>query len=442
METSTPQITELETLLLSYFESKQLDLTHDGQLSIEKMSSPANFQKQSLSYYIHSAMEGSISAQLNVSQKHDQYFVNIEINIKKFLRPQLGMSSAHIAVLIHYIKGMIQRLRVGNEKTGLTWSLDRVQRRFKCSIESIAQLKYLARLLFHLSQVVLKGNKLSLEVVMEEAEYYKAIERWEYARRAYFTWHAMSQLSWNDFQDFLAILQRLRDWNGCVQLLEDGLEKFEGALKAKLAHAACLLCSDVLLDLEKATNFNQISIELDPDNTLYLSTKSDLGARKVYQKQSKVTKKPESALPTIDQATDQSKNKSFTDSEVFDDQDAFFDDLSSITSDSHDALDENSINKEGKLPESEAESLEEVSVSSRVEHNDSVEEMILDQIEVNKDTETEVPYLKSEKADLGVKKKKLATKGSSAKSRSSKSNTARKAKKQKMKRKKKKSKRK
>ena len=319
METSTPQIQHFEDLLITFLETKQLDLTHNGLVTVEKMTVPKDHDKEYLSYYFHMTKEGPISGQLTITQEADSISCTLEVNIKKFLRPQLGMSSAHIAVLIHYVKKQVRKLVVPPHIELLTWQLDRVQRKFKCQITGVNHLNYFLKLLYQLSQLITRGNQLSIEIIIEEAEYYRSIERWEHAKRAYATWHIISQLELNEFQDFLAILHRLKDWKGCIQLLEDGISAFDQLTGAKFAYAACVLSRDVILDLNKAIMYSEQALSLDNDNPLYLETQAAL-ARDIdnAKKQVDVT-----SSHTVPQAQVNSTTLSHDS-----DNEGFFDDLS------------------------------------------------------------------------------------------------------------------
>lgn len=286
MDSHNHLVNELEDRLLSIVEAKAIDLTCEGRVALEKMSSPLSEENKELNYFIHTHTEGVIVAQVKLIEIEDSVDtkglvkVDAELSIKKFIKPQLSLSSAHVAVLIHSLKSLIQRVKLqSTHGETLSWKLDRVQRRVKLEYPQDLSLESSIWLIRQLARIINKVSQLSIEVIQEEAEYYRAIERWPYARRAYLSWHCLDTLSFEQLQNFLVILQHLKDWRACLNLLEESIDRYDQKLGAKLAFAASMLCKDVILDQSHALVLMQKANELDPENEEYQKHLSQLIAK-------------------------------------------------------------------------------------------------------------------------------------------------------------------
>lgn len=272
MDSHNHLINDLEARLLSIVETKSVDLTCDGEVILERMSSPLSEERKELNYYLHTHSEGVIVGQVKLIDSDHLVKVEAELNIKKFIKPQLSLSSAHVAVLIHSLKSLIQRVKLqSTDGETLSWKLDRVQRKVKLEKQVDLSLESSIWLIRQLARIITKVSQLSLEVIQEEAEYYKAIERWPYARRAYLSWHSLSTLSFNNLQEFLMILQNLKDWRACLNLLEESIDRYDEQIGAKLAFAASVLCKDVLLESAHAVELAEKALVLDAENDQYKS---------------------------------------------------------------------------------------------------------------------------------------------------------------------------
>ncbi len=286
MDSHNHLVNELEDRLLSIVEAKAIDLTCEGRVALEKMSSPLSEENKELNYFIHTHTEGVIVAQVKLIEIEDSVDtkglvkVDAELSIKKFIKPQLSLSSAHVAVLIHSLKSLIQRVKLqSTHGETLSWKLDRVQRRVKLEYPQDLSLESSIWLIRQLARIINKVSQLSIEVIQEEAEYYRAIERWPYARRAYLSWHCLDTLSFEQLQNFLVILQHLKDWRACLNLLEESIGRYDQKLGAKLAFAASMLCKDVILDQSHALVLMQKASELDPETDQYQQHLSQLIAK-------------------------------------------------------------------------------------------------------------------------------------------------------------------
>ena len=313
VEDKNHRLDALETDFLRVISKNSLDITYGGRVIVEQMR-PTLGEEERISYLISPVRDtqpvrtngnkekrsqqeddtvsnevqsggrpastpfsnGVISGQLHLSPAENHVVVSAELNIKKFVTPQLSLSSAHVAVLIHQLKTSLRKLKVTAQAGNLlTWKLDRVQRRFQSTKPTLSTVEAV-RLFMKMIHIIAKITHISKEIVQEEAEYYRAIERWEHARRAYFTWLSISPLPFDDLQSFLTVLQRLKDWPGCLQALEQSAHEYEAALSAKLYYAASVLSRDVFLDIDKALKFAELAYRLTPEQEDIITLTSEL----------------------------------------------------------------------------------------------------------------------------------------------------------------------
>ena len=352
MDSHNHLVNELEERLFLIVETKSVDLTCDGQVILERMSSPLSEEKKELNYYLRTPSEGVIFGQVKLIAFDEMVNVEAELSIKKFIKPQLSLSSAHVAVLIHSLKSLIRRVKLqSTDGEPLSWKLDRVQRRVKLEKQVSLSLESSIWLLRQLARILTKVSGLSLEVIQEEAEYYKAIERWPYARRAYLSWHSLSTLSFDHLQDFLMILQYLKDWRACLNLLEESIERYDQHLGAKLAFAASILCKDVLLDHGHSIVLMQRALELDPENGQYelhlealltRDSQDELTSKKAseYEIESKKTSEDELDLELPNQEPSFAQEQDDNFDPFFDEQSMTSDQLKPITDESQEIAQE------------------------------------------------------------------------------------------------------
>jgi hypothetical protein len=389
MDTNHHRLHILESQLISVIEAKEVDLTLGGSIAVERMSVPKSSDEAVLSYYIHPKIEGVIGGNVNITPSDDGVYVQAELSLRKFLKPQLSLSSAHVAVLLHHTKSLIQRVRVKtNEGEAISWKLDRVQRRIKVDQPVSLTLQSFVGLMRQISRIIEKVARLSLEVIQEEAEYYRAIGRWEYARRAYLTWHTVSLLDFEHLQNFLSVMQQVKDWRGCLNVLEESIGRYDEQTNAKLAYAASVLCRDVILDTNKAIQLIELAITLDPNNIHYDQLKSAL----VDAQHDKASEKQEGLSSrdhlNEDPSENDSKEKPMTHKPVIEDSDAFFDDLSLTLEDlklvsDHEIVAEEIVAEEIVAEEIVSEEIvaEEIVAEEIVAEEIVAEEIVADQAE-------------------------------------------------------------
>ena len=313
----------LEQRLAAIFSDQEADLTLQGTVGVERLPSSSKRTPSPLSYFIQKAEEGSVSAQITVYFEADKQEVDLELSIKKFLRPTLSLSSAHIAVLIHQLRRSLTQVIIpGHVENGLTWEINRAQRICKLVRPLPISDQQLASLFLQMINLIAELNKLSIEILYEEADYYCAIERWDHARRAYLTIGVVNPLSFDQLQRFLVVLQRLKDWQGCVTLLEEGALRFGGASGAKLSYAACVIYRDILHDPNKAISACSVACELAPEIVQYQELLNELEYPEQAEQEEQATQSLE--LQSTSETIAQQEAHSFTENE---EGDAFFDDL-------------------------------------------------------------------------------------------------------------------
>ena len=325
---TTPQICDqLERDLVSLLNERSLDLTFGGTVSVERVPSPRKDEVPRLSYYLQSGPESITGCQMTIQVTASELEVELEITIKKFLKPTLSISSAHVAVLLHLLKKRVGSLALPNNKEISSWEINRAQRRAKLINKPILKLTDIPGLLLAVAEIVFDLGKLSEEILREEVEYACAIERWEYAKRSLLILHTVSPLSALQLNRLLSILHSLRDWQGCVSILTESAHRFGGIEGSRYAHAASILYKDVLLNRDRALSLNELAIELDPENELYLvlrqSLKDDLVASPEAQSSISAPEELESQLTPIIPDSPEREVR-----ELEEEEDSFFDDLS------------------------------------------------------------------------------------------------------------------
>ena len=356
MDSTNHRLEALETDFLKVITSNHLDISLDGQVLVEQVR-PHLIENDRLSYLICPARsvqhtkvssdagletqdtqletqtvpakfgEGGISGQLHLILKDEEISVSAEINIKKFITPQLSLSSAHVAVLIHQLKTTLRKLKIqSNPDDILAWKLDRVQRRFQSSQVHVSIIEAV-RLLMKVIKVISKINTVSVEIIQEEAEYYRAIERWEHSRRAYFTWLSLAPMPFEDLQNFLSVLQKLKDWPSCLQALDRCAHEYEPTQSSKLLCAASILCRDVFLDLEKAQKYALNALSLTPEKAEYKRLVEELRVA-IESKEPIKGVEAENIQSKSSEENSTLQNTHRNESQQSDD-DQFFDDLSS-----------------------------------------------------------------------------------------------------------------
>lgn len=269
MTTQYSSVEHIEQLLVSSLEAASIDLSRSGEILIERLSTPESVEPlrdARLTYHLCKAPSGVVDCHVHVTTYESQLSLDLELCLKKYLTPTLSLSSAHVASLLYHIKRSLSALSIAVPGGGtLSWEFDRTQRRVRLveplHFESDDTTSGVA-LLEQMTQLLVDCHQLSLGITQEEAEYCHAMEQWRHARRAYLTWVELEPLSVDQIQSALSVLYQLKDWVSCVRILDEVSSREEGEVGAKFAHAASVLCRDVIIDYPRALVLCQRALEM------------------------------------------------------------------------------------------------------------------------------------------------------------------------------------